>query len=110
MDYIKPFLIGGSVIAGSKFVADYGPPQLAPLIGGMPTGVIATYFLANDAARKKYFDGYIYSSFTLFIAILAIYILQKNTSININIISSMTLVFWAIISYFVINTFVKPKK
>ena len=28
MEYIKPFLIGGSVIAGSKLVSEYGPPEL----------------------------------------------------------------------------------
>jgi hypothetical protein len=105
MDYIKPFLVGGAVIAGSKFVADNGPPQLAPLIGGMPTGIIASYFLANDAARKK-----VFSSFTLFIAILTIYILDNKTSIHVNIISGVALVLWAIITYFVINIFVKTKK
>ena len=110
MDYIKPFLIGGSVIAGSKFVADNGPPQLAPLIGGMPTGIVASYFLANDDNRRKYFDGYVYSSFTLFIAILTIYKLDNKTSIHVNIISGIALVLWAIITYFVINTFVKTKK
>lgn len=110
MEYIKPFLIGGAVIAGSKFVSDNGPPQLAPLIGGMPTGIVASYFLANDSDRRKYFDGYVYSSFTLFIAILTIYILQKKTSIHVNIISGIALVVWAIITYFVINTFVKSKK
>tara|TARA_Y100000389_G_scaffold145109_1_gene143573 strand:+ start:1201 stop:1533 length:333 start_codon:yes stop_codon:yes gene_type:complete len=110
MDYIKPFLIGGAVIAGSKFVADNGPPQLAPLIGGMPTGIVASYFLANDDNRRKYFDGYVYSSFTLFIAILAIYILDNKTSIHVNIISGIALVLWAIITYFVINKFVKSKK
>jgi len=110
MEYIKPFLIGGAVIAGSKFVSDNGPPQLAPLIGGMPTGIVASYFLANDNNRRKYFNGYVYSSFTLFIAIFTIYILDNKTSINVNIISSIALVVWAIISYFVINTFIKPKK
>ena len=110
MEYIKPFLIGGAVIAGSKFVSDNGPPQLAPLIGGMPTGIVASYFLANDNNRRKYFNGYVYSSFTLFIAILTIYILQKKTSIHVNIISGIALVVWAIITYFVINTFVKSKK
>lgn len=109
MEYIKPFLIGGSVIAGSKLVSEYGPPELAPLIGGMPTGIIAAYFLTTDAAKKKYFNGYVYSSFTLFLSILLISLLQNNTSININVISGTALVVWAIFTYIVINVFVIKK-
>jgi len=73
----------------------------------MPTGIVASYFLVNDDNRRKYFDGYVYSSFTLFIAILTIYILDHKTSIHVNIISGIALVLWAIITYFIINRFVK---
>ena len=69
MDIVKPFLIGGSVIAGSKFVSKYASPALAPLIGGMPTGIIATYFMDDDKSKTEYYNGYAYSSFLLFIAI-----------------------------------------
>ena len=45
MEYVKPFLIGGGVIGGSKLASKIMGPALAPLVGGMPTGIIASFFL-----------------------------------------------------------------
>ena len=45
MDYIKPFLIGGSLIAGSKYISHFVAPEYSPLIGGLPTGIIASFFI-----------------------------------------------------------------
>ena len=45
MDLVKPFFIGGAVIAGSKAVSKIAPPALAPLIGGMPTGLFLVILL-----------------------------------------------------------------
>ena len=44
MEYLKSFLIGGSVIAGSKLVSDYTNPLYGSIIGGMPTGIISSFF------------------------------------------------------------------
>ena len=111
MDIVKPFLIGGSVIAGSKFVSKYASPALAPLIGGMPTGISATYFLDTDKAKVEYYNGYAYSSFLLFVAVLCCHLWSSNSDTPVNIISTVCLLIWALLSYFVINTFVlKGKK
>ena len=111
MDIVKPFLIGGSVIAGSKFVSKYASPALAPLIGGMPTGIIATYFMDTDKAKTEYYHGYAYSSFLLFVAILTSHLWSTNSNTPVNIISTVCIVIWAVLSYFVINMFVlKGKK
>uniref|UniRef100_A0A6C0LM57 DUF3147 domain-containing protein n=1 Tax=viral metagenome TaxID=1070528 RepID=A0A6C0LM57_9ZZZZ len=106
MDIVKPFLIGGSVIAGSKFVSKYASPALAPLIGGMPTGIIATYFMDDDKSKTEYYNGYAYSSFLLFIAILCCHLWSSNTDTPVNIISTVCILVWAILSYLVINAFV----
>ena len=50
---IKPFLVGGAVIGGSHLVSQFAPAQFAPLIGGMPTGIIASYFLASQQKNKN---------------------------------------------------------
>lgn len=107
MDYVKPFLIGGSVIAGSKYVSTYFSPALAPLIGGMPTGIIASMFLASEAEKRKYFDGYIYSSFTLFLTILFVHQMVSRTKLQIDLISIVALILWGVISYIIVNKFVK---
>ena len=59
MEYVEPFLIGGSVIAGAKLASKYMGPAFAPLIGGMPTGIIAAFFLNNNKNKRIYFNGYI---------------------------------------------------
>ena len=110
MDLVKPFFIGGAVIAGSKAVSKIAPPALAPLIGGMPTGIIATFFLDTDKEKTQYYAGYAYSSFVLFLAILMCHLWSANSKTPVNIISAVSLFIWAVISYFVINYFVISKK
>lgn len=109
MDIIKPFLIGGSVIAGSKYVSLYASPALAPLIGGMPTGIISSFFLKSDKDKRKFYEGYVYSSFILFLSIVLCHLLSSKTSLNVDIISAISIVAWAIISYIVVNYFVVKK-
>ena len=109
MDILKPFLIGGSVIAGSKFVSKYASPALAPLVGGLPTGIIATFFMDTDKSKRLYYTGYAYSSFLLFMAVLICHLWSSNTQTSVNIISSICILVWAILSYLVINFFVIKK-
>lgn len=110
MDLVKPFLIGGSVIAGSKLVSKVAPTALAPLIGGMPTGIIATFFLDTEKEKRDYYFGYVYSSFVLFLAILLIHLWSINADTPMNIISGSCLIIWGIISYIVVNKFVLSGK
>jgi len=104
MEYIKQFLIGGSVIAGSKFASKILGPELAPIIGGLPTGIIASFFLTSNNVKEKYFEGYVYTSFILFLAILFIHLITKHyPKISVNIVSSSAFVVWAVLSYIIVN-------
>ena len=110
MEYIKPFLIGGSVISGSKLVAKYAGASLAPIIGGMPTGIIALLFLNKQQAKRDFFSGYLYSSILLTLAIMFIHFTSINyIDWNVDVISMVALCVWAILSYIAINYFI-PKK
>ncbi len=104
MEYVKPFLIGGSVIAGSKIASKIMGPELAPIVGGLPTGILASFFLGNDKLKREYFEGYVYTSFILFLAILFIHLATKYApSTGVNIISGSAFIGWAILSYFIVN-------
>ena len=103
MNYIKPFLLGGSIIAGTKYMSTFMNPSLAPIIGGMPTGIIASFFLSKQTEKRAFFSRYVYTSFLLFLAILFIHQLSIHTNINIDIISSIGIVVWAILSYFTVE-------
>lgn len=108
---IKPFLVGGAVIGGSHIVAQFAPAQFAPLIGGMPTGIIASYFLATQKKKQEYFTGYAVSSVVLTLAIVGLhYATVAMPKTNVDIISTVFLVVWAAISFFAIKTFVHNKK
>lgn len=104
MEYIKPFFIGGSVIAGSKFVSNYANPVFASLIGGMPTGILASYFLLNNKTKQSFFQGYAVSAPILALAIGFIYLMTiQFQNISVNILSTIGLFVWAVLSYTVIQ-------
>ena len=111
MEFVNPFLIGGSVIAGSKIVSKLAGPSLAPIVGGMPTGIIASFFLKSQQAKRQYFSGYFYSSILLAIAIMFIHFVSiSHKNWNLDVISGIALALWAILSYITINHFIPKKK
>ena len=110
MEYIKPFLLGGSIIAGTKYMSTFISPALAPIIGGMPTGIIASFFLYKQSEKREFFSGYVYTSFLLFLSIVFIHLMSIYTTLNVNIISSIGLIVWAILSYITVNYLIKNKK
>lgn len=103
-EIIEAFFIGGGVIAGSKVAAKFLGPSLAPLVGGMPTGIIASFFLNNNSDKISFFHGYVYSSILLFLAILLIHVVSvKYPKVNVNYISVSSLIMWFVFSYFLIK-------
>ena len=109
-EYIKPFLIGGSVIAGSKYVSKFASPAVASLVGGMPTGIIASFFITGAASKKQFFHGYMFNAFVLFLSIVLIHNLLKYTNMNADLVCFIGLVSWAIISYATLYEFGLTKK
>lgn len=110
MDFIKPFIIGGSVISGAKLISKLVHPSFAPIVGGMPTGLIAVFFLDTDKEKKDYFSGYVYSATILAITIFICNWLVSYKNISANVVSITGLILWGIVSYFIINKFVANKK
>jgi hypothetical protein len=110
MEFVKPFLLGGSVIAGAKMVSKIAHPAFAPIIGGMPTGLIAVFFLDSSIEKRKYFSGYIYSSALLAATIFICNMAVLYTNVGANNISILGLLIWGITTYFIINNFVVNKK
>lgn len=103
MDFVKQFVIGGSVIAGSKFVSQYLGPAFGPIVGGMPTGIIAAYFLTSRSDKYKYYAGYFYTSFLLFLAIAGIHFASKySKTLSIDLISTIGILIWGVCSYFLV--------
>ena len=101
-ELVKPFLIGGTVIAGSKFLSNYTTPAVASLLAGLPTGIITAFFLA-DNKKTNFFDGYRFHSFILWLAIMMIYYMLAHTKYNKEYILAGGLITWGVISFIVLS-------
>lgn len=101
-ELIKPFLLGGTIIAGSKGLSKISTPAVASLLGGLPTGIIVAFFLKSNK-KEEFFNGYQYHSFILFLTIATIHYLMKYTKLNKSIICIFGMLIWAIISYLLLN-------
>ena len=101
-ELIKPFLIGGTVIAGSKLLAHYTTPAVASLLGGLPTGILTAFFL-TDNKKANYFNGYRFHSFILWLSTVFIYYMLADTKYNKEYILAGGLSAWAVISYIILS-------
>ena len=100
MEYLKPFLLGGSIIATSKFVANHVSPEYAALVAAMPTGMIASFFILGKKAKGEYYKGYIVSSVAIALVIVALNMAIKlYPNINIDVLSICSLIVWAVLSF-----------
>ena len=52
-ELVKPFLVGGTVIAGSKLLASYSTPAVASLLGGLPTGILTAFFMVINPSNTS---------------------------------------------------------
>ena len=110
-EILKTFMIGGGLIAGAKYVSQFLSPALAPLVAGMPTGIITSFFLNSDKEKRKYYSGYIYSSFLLFAVVMFCHLMATYVrDIPINVVAAIAIPLWALMSYFVIHREVPKKK
>lgn len=106
MEYLKPFLIGGGVISGAKYVSTYFSPLYASIIGGLPTGIIASLFLPTGA-DIKYYESYAYHSVLLALTVNVIYQLNKKTKIDPRVISVVGIIIWGLLSVLLVRYYLK---
>lgn len=106
--FIEPFLIGGSVVAGAKYVSQIVNPAYAGLVSGMPMGLIASFFMADDKVRRKFYGGYMITDIVTALSITMLYILTRvMTKTPVNYISGIGYFIWLIVSFLSITYFKK---
>ena len=77
----------------------------------MPTGIIASYFLVGQKKKHEYFAGYAVSSVLLALAIVALhYAATAMPKVDVDVISTVFLLVWAVASFFAIKTLIPKKK
>ena len=103
-EVVKAFVLGGATIAAAKYISQFVSPAFAPLIAGMPTGIITSFFLGSDKARREYYSGYFISiSILALIVILCHLTATYAPSVPIDLVSLIAIPSWGIISYVAIN-------
>ena len=95
-DYIKSFLIGGIIIAGSKYVSTKMNPVYGSIVGGLPTGIIASMFM--ESGKKEYFRAYSYHSIFLALTINLMYQIIQRKIVSDKVLELIGLLFWGFIS------------
>jgi len=99
---LKAFFVGGGVIGSSKYISTKVSSVWAALIGGAPQGIISAFFIPETKV-KDFFRGYIIQSIVLTILISVLNAVIIYTSIDINLLTVITLIVWAIISVIMIR-------
>jgi hypothetical protein len=103
LPYVGAFLLGGGIVGGAKAVGSFFPAEYASLIGGMPTGIIASFFMPTEAKKKEYFLGYMYSSAVITLSVIFIHLMTENTQMKVDLIAGMGYILWAVTSFLVIK-------
>lgn len=93
-DLIIPFLIGGTIIAGVKFAAThFANPTLAAIIGGVPTGLLAIYFLSRQKAVSYSYE-YLHIGLVLVASVAVFHALITRTNMSKNTILIISILTW----------------
>ena len=103
LGYVGSFATSGALVAGAKYVSRWMDPALAPVVAGLPLGIIGSLFVAPEAAKRRYYAGFMYSSIVLAICVIKIYVVSLIfPSISMNTLSAIGLLLWGAMSWLVI--------
>ena len=103
-EVIKAFILGGATIASAKYISQFVSPAFAPLIAGMPTGILTSFFLGSHKARREYYSGYFISISILALIVIFCHLMATYVpSVPIDLVSFISIPLWGAISYVAIN-------
>jgi hypothetical protein len=89
------FLLGGAIIGSARLISSTIGPEYAALVGGLPTGLMAPFFLSTDVAKRKLMWGYFLDSFVMIAVLAGLYILVTYTDLHGILVSIGSLMIWA---------------
>lgn len=103
IDYLSSFFYSGSLVAGSKYIARWFDAAFAPIAAGLPVGIIGSFFLDTEEAKKRYYSGFMYSSMILTVCVFVMYMISLLfPSIAMDTISVVGLALWGVLSWITI--------
>ena len=110
LNYLSSFFYSGALVAGSKYVSTWMDAAFAPIVAGMPIGIIGSFFLDTEKAKRRYYADFMYSSIILAVTVFVMYMVALLfPGISMNVISVIGLFLWALISWVTIFFFIVEK-
>jgi len=81
--YIIPFLIGGGTVAGVKLLSTVVSPVYAAILGALPVGFLAVYFIEDIKKHRPYLTNLALQVVCIIISSLSyMYMLNMNVDIT----------------------------
>ena len=99
LDVLQSALVGGLIIGSTKLASQIIGPEYASMVGGVPTGIIASYFISTRKAKKKYFLGYLIDVTVIILStvITALFVFN-HTNWSPSVFVYITLTSWIVFS------------
>jgi|ETNvirenome_6_85_1030632.scaffolds.fasta_scaffold01823_4 H+/Cl- antiporter ClcA len=108
---IQAFLTGAFIIGGAKYISIHIGSMWAALLGGLPAGLIAAFFLKNNSFIRKFLNGYFIQTIVMTLIVYCLILpLVFLTKVDINVIAFCALLLWAFVSVLMIKYSSKKTK
>jgi hypothetical protein len=101
------FLVGGFIIGSTNAVSTMLGPEYAAMVGGVPTGLIAPFFLNSRQKKKNFYWGYLLEAGVMAVIITQMYICIHMTGLSGYEIVSISAAIFMILSPLIIYFFGK---
>ena len=109
MEYAKTFLLSGSIVTLSKVAANHANMPLSAVLGGIPLGLLAVFFITGRDDKRQYIKGYAYVSFLVFLSAVSLgQILELFPSAPVNGATLGAMAVWFVVSLLVATIFASP--
>jgi hypothetical protein len=95
---ITSFLIGGLLVGSTRYLSGIIGPEYASLVGGLPVGLIAPYFLDTPREKIRFLWGYRHLVLLFAIILVEMYYLLHRTELSAEWIAGILLLSWGIVS------------
>ena len=108
-DYCVPFFIGGTIVAGIKYLGNNVNTKLAAILGAAPIGLASSYFISSMINTKTYVRNYSNMVVVLFFSILSYrFFLYKGIGKNKGLLMAVGI--WALLGIIIYFTPILKKK
>ena len=92
-----PFITGGLVVGGVKFLSTSVGPSYAAVLGSFPTGLLGSYFIMTRNETLNYSYHYIFMLLIVLIVAICYYLLLKYTNLSAHVAFAISFSLWIVL-------------